>query len=188
MDLPTNFYYFKKGTENSAQLENLIKEQGFYVCQEVITNNYITRHLKNYTFGILHKSPIAQIGQKRKKKTADERLYSYVLYNYEEIYNTISIELLCSRKGVGDGKKLLELVTDRAIEMGCASITLYSIKDEKAMQFYTNNGFKILKESSVFNDDDEIKLYHMVKDLRTMGGGAPPAAGPATRRLRRCVK
>lgn len=167
MELPTNFHYFERGDK---QTEDLIKEQGFEVCQDIITNDYIRKQLQNYNYGFAHKSPIASIGQKKTKKN-NYRLYSYVLYNYEELYNTISIELLCSRKSLGDGKKLLELITAKAIELQCNSITLYSISDEKTVIFYINNGFSILKERTVFTDTNEIKLYHMVKDLRQLGGG-----------------
>ena len=160
MELPTNFEYFEKG---SSKIEKLIKEQGDVVCREKIGRDYIKNITDKYLFGFVHKTPIAQIGQRR-KKTNNEYLYSFILCDILEAYNSINIHLICSRVNARDGRKLIELACKKAIELGYESLTLHSILDDKLVKWYKSQGFKISSEI-FYPISGDLKCYLMTKEL-----------------------
>jgi hypothetical protein len=157
MELPPNYEYFEK----NSKYEKLIKEQGDTVCQHKIGNNYIANSLKNYLFGFLHKVPVAQIGQK-KKKSAPINLYSFILCKSWEDNDFLTITLVCSR--AHDGKKLIELAEIQASVLGYKKMALHSIMDEKVVRWYKSQGFEILSEQEDM-DTGEIKSYFMMKRI-----------------------
>ena len=156
MNLPPNFEYF----ESSREIEKLIKEQGDIICQNKIGHEYMLNSLTEYTFGFAHKSVRAEIGQK-KKKSSQKILYSFILCEPKPDGNLV-IHLICSRENARDGKKLIELVCMKAMEMGFHRVSLLSILDDKLVRWYKSQGFYVYMN---MYRDSELKTYLMYKDL-----------------------
>jgi hypothetical protein len=66
MEENPNYEYFEKGSFDIS--EQLIKEQGSEVCRNIIDKYYINVKSKDYDFGFIYKTPVAQIGQARSKR------------------------------------------------------------------------------------------------------------------------
>lgn len=163
MELPPNFDYFEKGADGAAAIEKLIKENGDTVCQDRIGHEYILNSVKKYLFGFSHKTIIARIGQRQKKKNP-EHLYSFIICDYFDLCKSININLICSRENAKDGKMLIQLAETRARELGFTKLTLFSILDDKLLRWYKSQGFKIEKE--VYNPGTtELKTYLMSKNI-----------------------
>jgi hypothetical protein len=157
MELPPNFEYFEKNTK----IDKLIREQGLTICQNRINTEYIKTTTEHYLFGFIHKSPIAQIGQKRKKSN-QEYVYSFILCDIKDDF--IIIHLICSRPNIRDGKKLIELARIQTNNLGYKKIALHSILDDKLVRWYKSQGFEIISEIN-FPNTDELKCYFMVMNL-----------------------
>lgn len=138
------FEYFEKNNPNIA--EKLIKDQGDEACQHLISKHYI--HLQNneYDFGFISKSNIAQIGQTRSKRVSQNvRLSSFILCKSYPDFELIDITLICSRYNSKHGKQLIDLVTNKAIEMNCKYLSLLSIGNIRIVNWYKSQGFTPLK-------------------------------------------
>jgi hypothetical protein len=187
MDLPPNFEYFEKG--NGSVFERLIKEQGSEVCQNMLHENYISAQSKKYSFGFVHTMPVAQIGQKTRSKTANRRgpfeggsnatalgredvggsnattriVSSFILCNLFPEFEQVEISLVCSRENAKHGKILMDLVYEKAKELKYKYLFLLSLSEEKIINWYKRQGFKILSEK--FHENGEIKAYAMMKHV-----------------------
>lgn len=157
MELPPNFEYFEKNTK----IDKLIREQDLSICQNRINAEYIKSTTQNYLFGFIHKSPIAQMGQK-KKKSNQEHVYSFILCDIKNDF--IIIHLICSRQNIHYGKKLIELAQIQTNILGYKKLALHSILDDKLVRWYKSQGFKVISEIN-FPNTDELKCYFMVMNL-----------------------
>ena len=157
-----NFEYFEKTSTNIE--EKLIKEQGHDVCRQIISKHYINLQTKDYDFGFLHTTNVAQIGQTRSRKTSSTtRLTSFILCKMHPEFEEIDISLICSRPNSKDGKKLIELVSQKAKEMKVKYLSLLSIGDAKLVAWYKSQGFEVISEKTYPNG--ELKAYSMKKRL-----------------------
>lgn len=156
-----DYEYFEK-TDNK-QIEKIIREQGKDVCRNMISNKYLSIQTKDYDFGYIRKSPIAQIGQRKTRKKTEESLSSFVLCKLQEKTKEIFITLLCFRPTKKDGKHLLDLVTERAKEMDYKYISLFSIGETRLLNWYKSQDFYTIIDIS--HQCEKTKSYFMRKDL-----------------------
>ena len=161
MDLPPNFEYFEKGT--SSIFEKIIKEQGTEVCQNMLYSDYISNQSKKYDFGIAHTIPSAQIGKKTRSKSDSRRLSSFILCNLFPKLGQVEISLVCSSSNVKHGKILMDLVYQKAQELGYKYLFLLSLSESKLINWYKRLGFYILSEKSY--SSGEVKAHAMIKDI-----------------------
>jgi len=161
MDLPANFEYFERKTTDIA--EKLIQQQGPEVCRKIINENYINIQTKEYDFGFIHKTRIAQIGRTRSRTTRTEHVYSFILCKIQSVLNSLDISLICSRETAKDGKKLVELAYQKAKELNIRYLSLLSINNDKVLKWYKAQGFILTSETR--NVDGTIKAYYMVKPI-----------------------
>jgi hypothetical protein len=157
------YEYFEK--ENAKDYEKLIKEQGEDVCRNIINKNYINSQSKDYNFGFIHKMNVAQIGQtKSRKQKSTIRISSFILCKMYPDFEEIDISLVCSRPNSKDGKMLIELVTQKAIDMKFKYLSLLSIGELKLVNWYKSQGFEIISEKAFPNG--ELKAYCMKKRIQ----------------------
>ena len=161
MDLAHQYEYFEK-TSYSALIEKLIKEQGQEVCRNVIGRDFIVNKTKEYDFGFIHKTPMAQIGKTRTKKNSD-RVSSFVFCKMFPDFGEIDVTLLCSRPTIRDGKLLMKWVKEKAVSLGYRYLSLLSIGDDKVMKWYQSIGFVLISEK--LYPDGVLKAYSMKKKL-----------------------
>lgn len=157
-----SFEYFEKKHTNIE--EKLIKEQGQDVCRQIISKHYINLQTKEYDFGFIHKINVAQIGQTRSRKTTSTtRVSSFILCKLHPIFEEIDINLVCSRPNSKDGKKLIELVVQKALELKFKYLSLLSIGNSKLVAWYKSQGFEVISEKMY--SDGSLKAYSMKKRL-----------------------
>lgn len=157
-----NFEYFEKTSTNIE--EKLIKEQGHDVCRQIISKHYINLQTKDYDFGFLHTTNVAQIGQTRSRKTSSTtRLTSFILCKMHPEFEEIDISLICSRPNSKDGKKLIEFVSQKAKEMKVKYLSLLFVGDVKFVAWYIMRGFVVLSAKKCSNG--EFNVYSMKKRL-----------------------
>lgn len=161
MDLPDNFEYFDKKSNNI--FDRLIKEQGIEVCQDMLHENYIRNQTTEYTFGFGHTIPVAYIGQKTRSKKIQKRLSSFVLCKIETELQYIDITLVCSRKNTKQGKILMGLVEEYARIHKIPYLHLDSLAEPKLLEWYKSQGFIIFKNKMHVSGD--IKAHTMIKIL-----------------------
>ena len=161
MEFPKNYEYFEKETTNIS--EKLIKEQGPDICRKMIDSHYINIQVKDYTFGFLHKVPIAQIGQKS-HRSPTYNISSFVLCKLHPEIEHVDISLICSRPNAKDGKKLIELATQKSIELDYKYLSLLSIGEPKLVNWYKSQGFIVVSEKMYPNG--ELKAYSMIKQIK----------------------
>lgn len=158
-EMESQFEYFEKTTTNI--IDKLIKEQGPDVCRNIIDTNYIDLETKDYDFGFIHKTPIAQLGQKRYTRTTPQFVYSFILCKLYPEISEIDITLICSRPNTKDGKILIELVCERARTLGYQRLSLLSIGEKKVLNWYKSQDFFLVNQKPFPNG--EIKAYSMRK-------------------------
>ena len=157
-----NYEYFEK--KNANVEENLIKEQGEDVCRNIINKKYISSQSKDYDFGFIHKTNVAQIGQTQSRnKKSTIRVSSFILCKLHPDFEEIDISLICSRPNSKDGKILIELVTQKAVDMKYKYLSLLSIGELKLVNWYKSQGFEIISEKAFPNG--ELKAYSMKKRI-----------------------
>jgi len=155
----SSFYYFDK---NEKDIVSLLNEQSVEVCRNKISKKYIQLQTKEYDFGFAHKTPVAQIGQ-RKTRKKQYHLYSFVLCKWYPEYNEIGISLICSRPYSQEGKQLIECVEKKALELDCNQLSVLSIGETKLMKWYTEQGFVLMHEKHF--PDGKLKAYYMRKRI-----------------------
>ena len=129
MELPKNFEYFERKDMSIA--EKLIQEQGEDICRHIISKHYISLHSRDYDFGIMHKTPMAQTGRMTRKRTSQQYVYSFILCKVHEELGDVDITLICSRPNSRDGKVLMGLVEDISRSKQYKTMSLLSIGDAK---------------------------------------------------------
>jgi hypothetical protein len=154
------FEYFEKSLGNN--IDKLIKEYGDDVCRNIIDKNYINIQTKSYDFGFIHKSVIANIGQ-RKMNKPKEFVYSFILCKLYPQLDEIDITLVCSRPNSKDGKKLIELVCEKGRELKYKHLSLLSIGEKKLVNWYKSQDFILVSEKHFPNGD--LKAYSIRKIL-----------------------
>jgi hypothetical protein len=159
MELPANFEYFER--KDAAIAEKLIQDQGEDICRHIISKHYISIHSRDYDFGIIHKTPMAQIGRMTRKRTSQQYAYSFVLCKVHAELRDVDITLICSRPNSRDGKVLMRLVEDISRLKECKTMSLLSIGDTKVLNWYRQQGF-ILKSEKHYTDGN-LKAYSMYK-------------------------
>ena len=152
-----NFYHFTKGDK---YIDDLIA-QSFEICRSKISKRYIKYIIENFEFGWMHVSPIAQVGQKRKRKT-ENRIYSFILCRTLENPNgniSLYVDLVCNREGNSpEGKQLLQNVENFARNnANINAIYLNGIVD--LVKYYEKLGY--IKGSMIDGKDDIV--YQMIK-------------------------
>jgi hypothetical protein len=85
-------------------------------------------------------------------------IFGFALINFNKSYNSVSIEVICSNKGVG--KNLIEIIEHICKKLSMSIIYLVSVKS--AIPFYKKMGFVKYKESC----DD---MCTMIKIMRNGG-------------------
>ena len=155
------FEYFEKTTTNI--IDRLIKDQGPDVCRNIIDTNYINLETKNYDYGFIRKTPIAQIGQKRRSQTKPQYVYSFILCKIYLEFNEVSITLVCSRPNTTDGKTLVALACEKGKELGCKQVSLLSIGETKLLNWYKSQDFILIGEKPF--PTGKPKAYSMKKWL-----------------------
>jgi N-acetylglutamate synthase-like GNAT family acetyltransferase len=160
-ELSNEYEYFEKSSFSTIN-EKLIKEQGVDICRSVISANYILTQNATYDFGFIRKTPIAQIGQSKKRKKT-QYVASVVLCKVFPEFKQVDITLLCSRPNVRDGKRLMKMVEQKASSTGYEYLSVLSIGDERVMNFYKTIGFKLISEHLF--PTGEIKAYSMRKTI-----------------------
>jgi len=159
MELPKNFEYFERKDMSIA--EKLIQEQGEDICRHIISKHYISLHSRDYDFGIMHKTPMAQTGRMTRKRTSQQYVYSFILCKVHEELGDVDITLICSRPNSRDGKVLMGLVEDISRSKQYKTMSLLSIGDAKVMNWYRSQGF-VLKSEKHYPDGN-LKAYSMYK-------------------------
>ena len=159
MELPKNFEYFER--KDMAIAEKLIQEQGEDICRHIISKHYISLHSRDYDFGILYKTPMAQTGRMTRKRTSQQYVYSFILCKVHEELGDVDITLICSRPNSRDGKVLMGLVEDISRSKKYKTMSLLSIGDAKVMNWYRSQGF-VLKSEKHYPDGN-LKAYSMYK-------------------------
>jgi hypothetical protein len=159
MELPANFEYFER--KDATIAEKLIQEQGEDVCRHIISKHYISLHSREYDFGIMRKTPIAQTGRMTHKRTSQKYVYSCVLCKVHADLVDVDITLICSRPNSRDGKVLMRLVEEISRLKECKTMSLLSIGDTKILNWYRHQGF-ILKSEKHYPDGN-LKAYSMYK-------------------------
>ena len=154
------FIYFDKSHKDFIKIKNLIMDQGVNICRDVFDSTIIKKSLDNLDYGYIHISPKAQIGQ-AKRKNKDFIGYSFILC--EKYIGLPFIKLICARPNLQDGEKLLKLVEEKSLKDGFNYIALHSIIENKLVNWYKKQGFKI--ENEITFDNKKLKAYLMSKKL-----------------------
>ena len=142
MEENPNYEYFEKGSFDIS--EQLIKEQGSEVCRNIIDKYYINVKSKDYDFGFIYKTPVAQIGQARSKRNLKYNISSFILCKLNPKFEDIEISLVCSKPNKKQGKMLIDLVIMKALEMKYKYISLLTIRDIIFVNWYKKQGFQVI--------------------------------------------
>ena len=133
------FIYFDKSHKDFIKIKNLIMDQDSSIT--------IQKSLDNLDYGYIHIS--SSIG------------YSFILC--EKYIGLPFIKLICARPNLQDGEKLLKLVEEKSLKDGFNYIALHSIIENKLVNWYKKQGFKI--ENEITFENKKLKAYLMSKKL-----------------------
>ena len=156
--------YFDLNDDSKQQIAALIKDQGFAVCREILSTSFIRNAADNVEFGFYRMSPIAQIGQAR-RKSKQYMLHSFALCRVHKVFpDELLLDLICSRDRRSDGSKLLEHVENLARNLKMKAIVLDAIAEEALRKWYISKGFEV-RTTTFLNGTECPKVYTMFKEL-----------------------
>jgi hypothetical protein len=163
MELPKNFEFFEKKAPNKT-IENLIKEQGDNVCQRKIGVDYIKNQLSDYNFGFIRYTTKAQVGRRRTRQT-ENHLHSFVLCKHvsDPLVKEYNIILVCSRANSKDGKLLMQLVEQKALELHYQRLSLIAVGDQRLLHWYESLGYVSIDHKPILESNHN--AYYMRKYL-----------------------
>lgn len=140
-----SYEYFEKSSKID---EKLIREQGDDVCRNAIDKMFIDSQRKEYDFGFIRKTQIAQIGQTRSRRMiSEQRISSFVLCKVLPVLEAVDIGLICVRPSIKDGANLIDLVSKKADEMGYKKLVLFSTAESKLINWYKKQGFVVIRHN-----------------------------------------
>jgi hypothetical protein len=130
--------------DRDSDFRKVIKDQGDKICREQIYQETIDDSLRKFTVGFARVIEKAQIGQSRRKKSDKIQITSFcLLAEYPSpAFSEIFLLLLCGMENK-HGEELLKQSIEYAKENKYNRLSLFSLNEEKLLNWYSSHGFKI---------------------------------------------
>ena len=167
MEIASEPLYFDTDSPHVKLIKSLIKSQANEVCRNTLNGEIIHDAVKNLDFGYARIALKAAIGQHRSSPTSKYYLQSTIMCKKDPVApNVLSIDLVCSRPSVRDGKLLMAMVESKAIELNYHTLTLFAIGHDDLLSWYKRLGFTVNK--IIYTNTAEIKAYSLYKKLSSI--------------------
>jgi len=149
-----NLRYF---TDSDSMIKDIIVHHGENTCRNKFEKSMISKTVQKCDFGFVSFTKRANIGQKKKSKSAEYTVHGFILCREENF--SVFISLICvSNQHKGAGSELLSNVIDYARNQSeILRVTLHALPELQS--YYQKHKFDTV--DTLRTTSGEVKVYQM---------------------------